>query len=139
MRWGERHFIQEMDDTGVLTRGGTRISWNEFKALERWQTKMSAYGKPLSDEYLLKSPKGKVSLPLWRTKNAKEARKYLIGHLPPNVLESIGNSSALRRRAPHPRGLHRDVICHTRTLRRLQKPMPAPRSSVLDLVFSEFH
>lgn len=60
---------------------------------------MSAYGKPLSDEYLFKSPKGKVSLPLWRTNNAKEAREYLIGHLPPNVLESIGNSSALRRGA----------------------------------------
>ena|SRR5262244_3156430 len=88
MRWGERYFIQQTDDRGVLTRGGTRISWNEFKALERWQTKMSAYGKPLSDEYLLKSPK-----------DAKEAREYLIGHLPPNVLESIGNSSALRRGA----------------------------------------
>lgn len=85
--FGERHFIQEMDETGVLTRGGTRIGWIEFTSVERWQSKMtrSPSAGPLSDEYLLKSSRGKVSLPLWRIENAKEATEYLFQHLPPGV------------------------------------------------------
>jgi len=86
---GERHFIRQMDETGVLTRGGTRINWNEFTSIERWQSKMtrSAAAAPLSDEYLLKSSRGKVSLPLWRAENAQEARDYLFQHLPPSLLQ----------------------------------------------------
>lgn len=86
---GERHFIQRMDETGVVTRGGTHINWNEFNTIERWQSKMSrsASTGPLSDEYLLKSSRGKVSLPLWRAENAKEASAYLFQHLPPSLLQ----------------------------------------------------
>jgi hypothetical protein len=85
---GERHFIQQMNEAGVLTRGGTHVRWNEFTSLERWQVKMSrsAFVEALSDEYILKSRRGRVSLPLWRTENAKEALDYLVKHLPPNVL-----------------------------------------------------
>lgn len=87
---GERHFIHQMDEAGVVTRGRTRISWNEFTGVERWQTKMtrSAFVGPLSDEYLLKSSRGKVSLPLWRIENAKEASDFLFQHLPPAVIQS---------------------------------------------------
>ena len=86
---GERQFIQRMDDSGVVTRGGTRINWNEFSSVERWQSKMtrSAAAAPLSDEYLLKSSRGKVSLPLWRAENAQEAGDYLFKHLPPGLLQ----------------------------------------------------
>lgn len=86
---GERHFIQQMDEAGVVTRGGTRINWNEFTNIERWQAKMSrsASAPALSDEYLLKSSRGKVSLPLWRAENAQEARDYLFKHLPPSLLQ----------------------------------------------------
>ena len=86
---GERHFIQQMDDSGVITRGGPRINWNEFTSIERWQSKMSrsASAPALSDEYLLKSSRGKVSLPLWRAENAQEARDYLFQHLPPGLLQ----------------------------------------------------
>ena len=86
---GERHFIHQMDEAGVLTRGGTRINWNEFTSIERWQSKMSrsASAPALSDEYLLKSSKGKVSLPLWRTENAQEARDNLFEHLPRHLLQ----------------------------------------------------
>lgn len=87
---GERHFILQMDEAGVVTRGGTRINWNAFTSVERWQSQIgrSASVDPLSDEYLLKSSTGKVSLPLWRTENAKEARDYLFQHLPPSVTQS---------------------------------------------------
>jgi hypothetical protein len=84
---GERHFIQQMNETDVVTRGGMRVQWVEFTSIERWRSKMrSASAGALSDEYLLKSPKGRVSLPLWRTENATEARDYLFQHLPPTVL-----------------------------------------------------
>jgi hypothetical protein len=78
---GERHFIKLMDAEGVLTRGGRRIAWNEFTGIVRSKGVMDE--TVLSDEYLLKSPKGKVSLPAWRTENAKECRDYLFQHLPP--------------------------------------------------------
>jgi len=86
---GERHFVQQMDEMGVVTRGGTRINWNEFTSIERWQAKItrSASAPALSDEYLLKSGKGKVLLPPWPTENAKEASDYLFKHLPPNLLQ----------------------------------------------------
>ena len=84
--WGERHFIQQMDDTGVVTRGGRKIAWNEFTSIVRWQNKMS--GAVMSDEYILKSPKGKVSLPTWRALNAQEAREYLFQRVPPAIMQN---------------------------------------------------
>lgn len=80
---GERHFIGLMEPWGVTTRGGKRIAWNEFTRLERRQGTMK--GAVLSDEYLLQSPKGNVSLPLWRTVNAQEARDFLFQHAPPSL------------------------------------------------------
>jgi hypothetical protein len=84
-KMGERHFIRRMDDEGVETRGGTRIAWGEFRHLQRVVSRMgsgSSSGGGLSDEYLLDSPRGRVSLPLWRTVNAQEALDYLVAHLP---------------------------------------------------------
>jgi hypothetical protein len=48
-----------MDETGVITRGGLRVAWNEFTSIKRVRGHLQA----LSDEYLLQSPKGRVSLP----------------------------------------------------------------------------
>ena len=85
---GERHFIQQMNETDVVTRGGMRVQWVEFTSIERRRSKMrsASAGALLSDEYLLKSPKRRVSLPLWRTENATEAKDYLFQHLPPDIL-----------------------------------------------------
>ena len=80
---GERHFAVRMETVGVLTRGGTRIAWNEITGLNR--TKGILNGGVLSDEYPLKSSKGKVSLPMWRVENAREATDYLVAHLPPSL------------------------------------------------------
>jgi hypothetical protein len=81
---GEGHFIRNMDEAGVTTRGGKRIAWNEFTAITR--TKGTMEGIVLSDEYLLKSSRGKASLPAWRAENAKEAMDFLFQHLPPALL-----------------------------------------------------
>jgi hypothetical protein len=83
-RSGERHFIRRMDDTGVVTRGGRRIAWSEFTDITHMTGNMGGDGM-LSDEYLLKSPRGRVSLPLWRAVNADAARDYLLQRLPRNL------------------------------------------------------
>ena len=85
---GERHFIRRMDETGVETRAGKRLAWNEFTSIQRVQATMG--GGALSDEYLRTSPKGRISLPLWRTENAQEARDYAFRHLPPGLLQNRG-------------------------------------------------
>ena len=87
-KMGERHFIRRMDEDGVETRGGTRIRWDEFRHVQRVASRMgSGSGGSLSDEYLLDSPRGRVSLPLWRTVNGEEARDYLFAHLPNELLQ----------------------------------------------------
>jgi hypothetical protein len=85
---GERHFIRTMDGAGVVTRGGRTIAWNEFTSIVQWQGKMK--GSVLSDEYILKSSRGKASLPTWRAENAAEAKAFLLQHLPPALLQKSG-------------------------------------------------
>ena len=82
---GERHFIRQMDEAGVVTRGGRRIAWNEFTGIVQSKGQMNS--TVLSDEYLLKSSKGKASLPTWRAENAAEAKAFLFQHLPPTLFE----------------------------------------------------
>lgn len=80
-RLGERHFIRRMDDTGVVTRGGKRVAWDAFTGIRQVTTTMTGDGS-LSNEYVLKSKQGTVSLPLWRAANAQEAGDYLLRRLP---------------------------------------------------------
>ncbi len=82
-RMGQRHFIRHMDDHGITTRGGRRIAWAEITQIKRTVGTMK--GATISDEYLMRSSKGKISLPLWRTKNADDAAKYVLRRLPPGV------------------------------------------------------
>ena len=80
---GEGHFIKRMDDLGVETRSGRRIAWSEFTRIQRITARMG--GGTLSDEYQLTSPRGRVSLPLWRAVNAQEALDYMLARLPENI------------------------------------------------------
>jgi hypothetical protein len=82
---GERHFIRSMSPQGVITRGGKHIAWNEFTGVTH--TRGTMEGVVLSNEYILKSPRGKVSLPTWRTENAQEARDYMLKYLPSQLLK----------------------------------------------------
>jgi hypothetical protein len=83
----ERHFIRYMEPWGVTTRGGKKIGWNEFTRVTRARGGVKEL--VLSDEYLLDSPKGKVSLPLWRAMNAQEARDFLVQYLPSSLLGGL--------------------------------------------------
>jgi hypothetical protein len=80
-RWGERHFIRRMDETGFETRGGKRIAWSEVKSVQRIVGKVNEVA--LSDEYLLRTARGRASLPLWRAGNAAAARDFLFRHVAP--------------------------------------------------------
>jgi len=82
---GERHFIRQMDDAGIVTRGGRRIAWNEFTRIVQSRGKMQ--GAVLSDEYILHSSKGKVSLPTWRTENAEAAKAFMLQRLPSGLFD----------------------------------------------------
>ena len=102
MRWNERRFVRRMDEHGVETRGGKRIAWQEFTRIERAQSSMrtgrtalrtsisddiyAPKGHGLSDEYLLESPRGRVSVPLWRARNRDEVRAFTLTHLPAHLL-----------------------------------------------------
>ena len=83
-RLGERHFIRHMDDEGVETRSGKRIGWGEFTSCRRVALKTGA-GVRMSDECLLRSPKGTVSLPLWRAEDPAGALSYLTERVPPGI------------------------------------------------------
>jgi hypothetical protein len=88
MRQGEGHFIRRMDEAGVETRNSKRYAWSDFGRIERVRSRMgSGSSGSLSDEYLIYAPKGRVSLPLWRTVNAQEATDYLLSHLPPSLFQ----------------------------------------------------
>jgi hypothetical protein len=102
MRWNERRFVRRMDEQGVETRGGKQIAWQEFTRIERAQSSMRAgrtalqtrtsndlygpAGHGLSDEFLLASPKGRVSVPLWRARNRDAVRAFTLEHLPAHLL-----------------------------------------------------
>lgn len=84
MRLGERHFIARMDDDGFVTRGGTRIAWREVTGVQRVVGKVK--GVALSDEFQLRTARGKASLPVWRARNGEEAMNYLLARLPGELL-----------------------------------------------------
>ena len=79
-RLGERHFIARMDDYGFETRAGKRVNWPEVTRIQHVVGKVS--GAQMSDEYVVWSPKGRSSLPLWRAANRTEALDYLIQRAP---------------------------------------------------------
>jgi len=80
LRSRERHFIGRMDDAGFETRGGKRIAWTEVTGVRRVQGTMN--GAVLSDELLLSTRKGTVSLPLWRAEQPAAVREYALRRLP---------------------------------------------------------
>lgn len=102
MRWNERHFARRMDEDGVTTRGGRRIAWSEVTAIRRAQGIVRPGRRVLevrytddlytrasrvtSDEYLLESPKGRVSVPFWRAANGEALRAFTLEHVPAHLL-----------------------------------------------------
>jgi hypothetical protein len=80
MRMGEKHFIARMDEQGFETRGGLRVAWSEIERVQRTVGKVQ--GMKMSDELVVFTSKGRVSLPVWRTENAGEALAWFTSHAP---------------------------------------------------------
>jgi hypothetical protein len=79
----EGKFIRRMDDQGVEARSGKRVAWSEFTSARR--VAATLHGAQLSDELLLESRRGRVSLALWRIDRPQEALAYLSRRLPPGI------------------------------------------------------
>lgn len=83
LRRQEGRFIRVMDDAGFETRGGKRITWAEVTAVERVQGRMN--NAVLSDELVLRTRQGAVSLPLWRAVDPAAVRDFALRRLPPSI------------------------------------------------------
>jgi hypothetical protein len=79
----EGRFVRRMDDQGVETRAGRRVAWGDFTRVRR--VRASVQGAGLSEEILLESRGGRVSLPLWRIDRAEEALAFLSRRLPADI------------------------------------------------------
>jgi hypothetical protein len=86
LRRQEGRFIRRMDDGGFDTRSGKRIAWNEVTSVRRVHGQMK--GAVLSDERLLSTRQGTVSLPLWRAEEPAAVEDYATQRLPPSTLQS---------------------------------------------------
>jgi hypothetical protein len=76
----ERPFIARMDDEGFETRAGKRVAWSEVTQIKHVVGELN--GAELSDEYVIRSSKGRSTLPVWRATNATQALDYLIQRAP---------------------------------------------------------
>lgn len=85
VRGAEGHFPRTVDDEGITTRSGKRYAWSDFTRVER--VKVRVEGIQASDEYLLYSKKGKVSLHLGRMIDAQQVVDYAFQRLPKSLLQ----------------------------------------------------
>jgi hypothetical protein len=85
LRQREGHFIGRMDEAGFLTRGGKRIAWTEVTGARRVQGTLN--GAVMSDEVLISTKRGEVSLPVWRAENPAAVVDYAMRHLPPGAFK----------------------------------------------------
>jgi hypothetical protein len=85
LRREDGRFVRRMDGQGFETRDGRRIAWadvTEVRHAQGW-----VRGKLMSDELLLSTPRGKISVPLWRAEHPAAVREYALSHLPDLSLE----------------------------------------------------
>ena len=80
LRRQQGRFIARMDDTGFETRGGKRMAWADVRSIRRVQGTMN--GRVLSDELQLETPRGTVSLPVWRAEDPAAVRDFALRRLP---------------------------------------------------------
>jgi hypothetical protein len=80
MAWiHERNWPSLVDEQGLVTRGGTRIAWNEFTRVTKIFTKV---GSTRTEHFELASPKGKVVVAAYRLVNGEHILNYIWQRLP---------------------------------------------------------
>jgi hypothetical protein len=80
MAWvNERSWPSLVDEQGLVTRGGTRIAWNEFTRVTKVFTKV---GSTRTEHFELASPKGKVVVAAYRLVSGENILNYIWQRLP---------------------------------------------------------
>lgn len=80
----ERKWPKSVDEEGLVTRGGTRIAWNDFTKITRVITRIARTSNT-TEHYELRSPKGKVLVVLFRLENGTQVFDYIWRHLPEQI------------------------------------------------------
>ena len=82
MQWlSERNWPKSVDEQGLVTRGGTRIAWDEFTRITKVITNIGRTGAT-TEHYELRYPRGKVVVAEYRLENGRQVFDYLWQHLP---------------------------------------------------------
>lgn len=81
-----RCWPSQVDEQGVLTRGGTRIAWQEFTKITRVRTQVSRGGSGV-EHYEMKYPKGKVDVVVYRLVDGQQVLDYVNAHLPQSAFQ----------------------------------------------------
>jgi hypothetical protein len=78
----ERSWPMLLDEEGLVTRGGNRIAWDEFTKIEKVVTRVQG---TWVERYDLHSPKGKVSVVVYRLQDGPEILEMIWQRLPDKI------------------------------------------------------
>ena len=84
---GERHFIRQMDEQGVVTQGGTGSPGMSSSTYGGWFLRWETVRRARCRTSTFWIRRVDESLPLWRTSNAQEVRDYALAHVSASVFE----------------------------------------------------
>jgi hypothetical protein len=76
-----RGWPKALDESGLTTRGGTKIAWNEFTKVTKVITNIGRTGAK-TEHYELKFPKGKIVVAPYRLENGDQVLEYVWRRLP---------------------------------------------------------
>lgn len=75
----ERKWPKSVDEQGLVTRGGTRVAWNEFTKVTKVITKV---GGGQTEHYEMAYPQGKVVVAAYRLVDGQQILNYILQRLP---------------------------------------------------------
>ena len=83
MQWiNERGWPKQVDEQGLLTRGGKRIAWGEFTRVVKVHTQVTRGSSAGVEHFELFYPKGKVVVAVYRLENGDNVFNYIWQRLP---------------------------------------------------------
>jgi hypothetical protein len=81
IRKQEAAYAKRLDDEGIITKGGKRISWSDLKQVKHTRYKMGATGG-IIEAYRFTSSKGPVGFLSNRIKNFDDVMRYVWSKVP---------------------------------------------------------
>jgi hypothetical protein len=78
----QRSWPRRVDEEGLETRGGKRITWAEFTRATRVLTQVTQGSSSRVEHFELISPKGKVIVAAYRLEDGAQVMEYIWQHLP---------------------------------------------------------